>query len=292
MNQPPATRVDAGSGPAEVSVIVPARNEEAILAECLASLVAQNGVTREIVVVDDGSSDRTRAIAESFSGVRVIAAGEAPAGWSGKSNACQAGARIAGGRWLLFTDADTQHEPGSLARAITEAEAQNADLLSYSPRQVVHGLAQRAVMPLVFAELAGAYRPREINDPNSAAAAANGQYLLITREAYDAVGGHAALATDLLEDVALARTVKRSGRRLFFRYGADAVSTRMYRSADDMFAGWTKNLVLLFPHPRQLAWRRMLEFAASAGLLAAGSICAIFGWYWAALGFAMVAAPT
>jgi Glycosyl transferase family 21 len=133
-------------------------------------------------------------------------------------------------------------------------------LLSYSPEQVVKSFWEQAVMPVIFAELAASYRPSRVSDLNSSAAAANGQYILITREAYDAVGGHAAIAGNLLEDVALARAVKRSGRKIFFRYGGDAVRTRMYRNFSHLREGWTKNLALLFPSPLRLAALRALEF--------------------------------
>jgi len=116
-------------------------------------------------------------------------------------------------------------------------------------------------MPVIFAELAGVYPPAKVSDPASPIAAANGQYLMISREAYDAVGGHTRIAGDLLEDVGLARLVKSSGRKIFFRYGGDAVRTRMYRSFAQMKEGWTKNLALLFARPRQLALRRAAEFA-------------------------------
>jgi len=245
-----------------VSVIVPARNEEACLAGCLESLAGQQGVSFEIIVVDDGSTDRTSEIARSFAGVKLIEAGPLPDGWSGKSNAVYAGAQQARGQWLLFTDADTVHLPGSLARSLEEAKRHGAEMLSYSPEQELHGFAERAVMPVIFAELAAKYQPREVNDPNSPAAAANGQYLLITRAAYDAVGGHAAIAASLLEDVELARAVKRSGRRIRFRFGGDAVRTRMYRSFAQLVEGWTKNLALLFKAPARLALMRLLEFLA------------------------------
>lgn len=241
---------------------MPARNEEASLKNCLDSLIAQNGVTFEIIVVDDHSTDRTRQIASSFSEekVRVIEAGPLPAGWTGKNNAVTAGAKAARGEWLLFTDADTVHLPGSLARSIQEAKRHRACMLSYSPEQVVQSLAEKAVMPVIFADLAAAFRPSQVSDPNSRVAAANGQYILITREAYDAVGGHAAIANNLLEDVALARAVKRSGRRIFFRFGGDAVRTRMYRSFAQLREGWTKNLALLFRSPVRLAALRAIEF--------------------------------
>jgi glycosyltransferase involved in cell wall biosynthesis len=275
-----------------VSIIVPARNEEACLAACLQSLMEQDGVGPEILVVDDDSRDRTAAIAKSFPGVRVLTARPLPPEWYGKSNACQTGADAARGRWLLFTDADTEHKPGSLARAVAEAQRHGAALLSYSPEQAVHGLAQRALMPLIFAELACTYRPQEVSDPSSPHAAANGQYLLITRDAYDAIGGHAAVAMDLLEDVALALLVKRSGRKLFFRFGGDAVRTRMYRSYTQMREGWTKNLVLLFPSARRLAWRRSLEFAGSVGTATIAVIAMGLGSSRLALVAAAVAAPT
>lgn len=271
---PANTSAEQGSGGAPVvSVIVPARNEEQCLGRCLESLVGQQGVAFEILVVDDGSTDRTRAIAESFSQVKVIAAGALPAGWTGKNHACGQGAQRARGRWLLFTDADTVHEAGSLAAAVAEAEQHGAAMLSYSPRQEVATFWERALMPVIFAELAKTYPPSKVCDPKSTVAAANGQYLLISREAYNAVGEHRAVAGSLLEDVALARRVEESGRTLRFRYGGEAVRTRMYRNFGQMWEGWTKNLALLFPHPIRLAVWRSLEFVviAGAGAIAFGT---------------------
>jgi glycosyltransferase involved in cell wall biosynthesis len=263
-----------------VSIIVPARNEEVCLGSCLESLVTQSGVDFEIIVVDDHSTDRTREIAESFAAshpdiVRVTEAGALPDGWTGKNNAVVTGAHAACGEWLLFTDADTVHLPGSLARAVKEAADNKADLLSYSPEQIAVTFWEMAVLPVVFAELARQYPPSRVSDPNSLAAAANGQYILVKREAYDAVGGHGAIADSILEDVALAYAVKASGRRIRFRYAADAVRTRMYRNWSQLRDGWTKNLALLFPNPGSLACRisamwaftwLVLVLAVSSGL--------------------------
>jgi GT2 family glycosyltransferase len=249
----------------EVSIIIPARNEEVSLGACLASLVAQRGVDFEIIVVDDASSDRTREIAHSFPGVQVVDPPALHDDWIGKNNAVFAGARHAAGNWLLFTDADTVHLPGSLARSLAEARRTGAALLSYSPQQDVQTVWEKAVMPVIFAELASTYRPSEVSDPTSPAAAANGQYLLISREAYETIGGHAAVAGEILEDVALARLVKKSGRRIHFRYAADAVHTRMYHNFAQLREGWTKNLALLFDDPDELARRRASEFLLIAG---------------------------
>ena len=188
-----------------------------------------------------------------------------------------AGAAVALGEWLLFTDADTVHNPGSLARDVAEARRQGVSMLSYSPEQEVHSFWEKAVMPVIFAELATVYPPQAVNDPASPVAAANGQYLMISREAYDAVGGHAAIALDLLEDVALARLVKSSGRKIFFRYGGDAVRTRMYRSFAQLREGWTKNLALLFPSSLKLAALRSIEFVLIGGSVVAAALFATRG---------------
>jgi cellulose synthase/poly-beta-1,6-N-acetylglucosamine synthase-like glycosyltransferase len=256
-----------------LSVIVPARNEEASLAACLDSLVAQSepgfalGVQWELIIIDDDSSDATPEIAKAAAtGREGVVIMQAPAldlsdrgGFTGKTNACWAGAQKARGEWLLFTDADTVHEPGDLSRAIHEAEKYDAALLSYSPRQIVTGFWQRAVMPLVFSELASVYPPKKVSDPSNRLAAANGQFLLVEREAYFSVGGHRRIGQDILEDVALARAVKRAKHGIRFRYAPEALAASMYRTLPDMIEGWTKNLALLMPRPLFLAGMQTLQ---------------------------------
>ncbi|HEY9126979.1 MAG TPA: glycosyltransferase family 2 protein [Acidobacteriaceae bacterium] len=268
--------VEPAEGLIELSVIVPARNEEDCLGDCLQSLITQSdeffllGRDWEILVVDDGSTDRTRAIAESFAGVTVIAprlvGGKLERGWTGKANACQTAADQARGKWLLFTDADTVHEPGNLRRAMHEAEKYQVGMLSYSPRQVVSGFWQRALMPLVFSELALAYPPEKVSNPALRIAAANGQFLMVSREAYKALGGHASVKGNILEDVELAFLAKRRKVGLRFRYAADALSTRMYRTTGAMMEGWTKNLALLFGNALFLAMWRVLDIFLLVGL--------------------------
>jgi len=278
-----STLMDESVKTPELSVIVPARNEQDCLAECLQTLIAQQGVSCEIIVVDDHSTDATAAVAAKFP-LRVIVADPLPPGWSGKCNAAWTGARIGKGKWLLFTDADTKHGQDSVATGLREAGEFEAGLLSYSPKQEVHGVAQRALMPLIFAELAATYPTKDVCDPKSPVAAANGQYLLIRREVYDAIGGHAAVAGAILEDVELAKRAKQAGYKLRFRT-TDVVSTRMYRSFAQMWEGWTKNLALLFPHPRRLAFRSLVEFAVFVSCAA----FAVVNWVGSGIGVAFLA---
>lgn len=249
-----------------VSVIIPARNEEANIARVVRSLNAQREL-REILVVDDHSQDRTAEILEELkkeaSNLRVIRTDSLPAGWTGKSYAAATGARAASGDWLLFTDADTEHLPGSLPALLERAEREGVDLLSLSPGQVTPTAWEKAVIPLVYVHLARLYRFEEVSDPASPAAAANGQYMLIRREAYKRAGGHEAVRGAILEDVELARRVKSAGGRLLFLPGSEWVRTRMYRSFAEMWRGWTKNLYLL--HGGNA--RRMLATVAELWLL-------------------------
>jgi hypothetical protein len=155
-----------------------------------------------------------------------------------------------------------------------EAVRHKAGMLSYSPRQIVRGLWQRALMPLIFCELALAYPPAKVSDPAQRIAAANGQFLLVEREAYRRLGGHALVADKVLEDVELAFLAKRRRLGLRFRYAEDAVSTRMYRTTAAMVEGWTKNLALLFDNCLALALWRILDIV----LLVALPLLAVWLW--------------
>ena len=264
----------------EVSVIIPARNEERSLPACLASLLRQSepgfalGQQWELIIINDDSTDKTREIAAeavaTHDGVILL---DAPAldlsnrgGFTGKSNACWTAAQASRGCHLLFTDADTIHETNDISRSLREADRHKAVLLSYSPRQIVTGFWQHAVMPLIFSELASVYPSKEVNDPARSLAAANGQFILVEREAYFSVGGHRAIGKEILEDVALANNIKRSSRTIRFRFAPEALSAQMYRTTSEMIEGWTKNLALLFPRPISLALWRILDITLFVGL--------------------------
>ena len=228
-----------------VSVIIPARNEEASIARAVESVASQVEVG-EVIVVNDQSTDRTaEVLAELGSRIpklRVLATDGLPAGWIGKNHAAAIGAAAARGEWLLFTDADTYHHLGSTRRALTDAVDRDAVLVSYSPEQEMESLWERALIPFVYCRLASRFSFARVNDPASPDAAANGQFLLVLRDAYEAAGGHAAVAGEVLEDVALARLMKQKGFGIYFTAPLGIVRTRMYRSFRAMWQGWTKNL--------------------------------------------------
>jgi len=245
-----------------VSAIIPARNEERTIAEAVIS-VAEQPEIREVVVVNDQSSDGTgeilRRLAAGQPKLRVCEAGPLPAGWVGKNHAASLGAQKAGCEWLLFTDADALHLPGSTARALAEANSRGADLVSYSPGQEMHTWWERALIPFVFCRLSQLYSYAAINDPDSPAAAANGQYLLIRRNVYEQIGGHAAVRDEVLEDVALARLAKSAGFRLHFAPGDQICRVRMYSSFQAMWEGWSKNLLPLVSWSGQRVTRELLS---------------------------------
>jgi glycosyltransferase involved in cell wall biosynthesis len=234
-----------------VSAIIPARNEEANVAACVRSLVAQGlGNDLEIIVADDNSEDRTATIvgdlAAEHACVKLVSVPPLPEGWLGKAHALHIAVQHAQSEWLLFTDADTRHEPRTLAAVVERAEREGLDLVSFSPRQETRTWWERAVIPRVFQELERLYPFSRVNDPGDPLAAANGQYILIRRSAYQAVDGHQAVRNEVLEDVELARLVKRAGFRIWFGPGEGVVRARMYRHLPDMLEGWKKNLFPLY----------------------------------------------
>jgi hypothetical protein len=228
-----------------VSAIVPARNEEATIAAAVESLAEQPEI-KEIIVINDQSSDGTAAqlgqLTSRYSQVCVLETKELPGGWVGKNYAVSLGAAQATGDWLLFTDADGVHLAGSTARALADAAIHSAGLVSYSPEQETRTWWEKALIPFVYTRLAHKFSYADVSDPESPAAAASGQYLLIRRDDYLRIGGHAAVAGEVLEDVALARIAKQAGMRLYFAPGNGIMRVRMYRTFAAMWQGWTKNL--------------------------------------------------
>ena len=237
-----------------VSVIVPARNEERNIRHCVTSLLEQDYENFEVIVVDDGSTDATPRILEEIAqshprGSRLFVLrlrDNLPPGWAGKPHAIYRGTQEAHGDWLLLTDADTWHAPGALSHAINKAIDERVDLLSLGSRQELPGFWERVMMPMAYLGILMQYPPRQVNDPRSPVALANGQFILIRRAVYDKLGGYARpeLRDTLLDDRDLARVVKRQGYRLRMSDGRDLVHVRMYRNLPETWRGWRKNAFL------------------------------------------------
>lgn len=228
-----------------VSAIIPARNEEASIARAVESVAAQPEVA-EVIVVNDQSTDCTSQILAELAAripkLKIINIDALPHGWVGKNYAVTQGAAAAQSDWLLFTDADTYHMPGATRRALNDAVDRDAVLVSYSPEQELDTFWERALIPFVYCRLSAKFSYAQVNDPARTEAAANGQFLMVLRDAYEDIGGHAAIAGEILEDVALARRMKQSGYGIYFTAPMGIVRTRMYRTFGAMWQGWTKNL--------------------------------------------------
>lgn len=243
---PPSDRISAPL----VSVIVPARNEASNIEACLRSLTASRYPSFEVIVVDDGSEDRTAEIARSVdpgnaTRVEVVAGAPLPEGWLGKPFACWQGYARAQGDLLLFTDADTRHGARLLDRAVCGREEEGADLLTVVGRQLMESFWERLVQPQIFLVMLLRF-PRFERTARSGRwreAIANGQFLLFGRDAYESIGGHRAVRDEVAEDLALAQRVKRAGLRLRIRGAEDDLATRMYRSLGQIVEGWSKNLL-------------------------------------------------
>ncbi len=229
-----------------VTIIVPARNEERGIEACVRSLVDQSYANYDVVVVDDGSEDATPAILQRLAAesprLRVMRAPSLPPGWVGQTWAWQTGAGQATGEWLLFTDADTEHEPGMLAAVIAFAESRGLDMLSLITAQTLGSWGERIVLPAIFiVSLQTGGSLEEANDPQSPVAMANGQFILIRRAVYETAGGFGMIRGEVLNDGALARLIKGHGYRIMLADGRHWVRTRMYHSLGEIWRGFSKN---------------------------------------------------
>lgn len=292
-----------------LTVVVPAYNEAANIAACLTSLLGSEDPCGDwqVLLVDDRSSDATLAIAEEAAGAcgateprfSLLDAGPRPVGerWVGKNWACSRAMEQVVSEWVLFVDADLRLQPATLRRALAQATMDGADLLSLAPRLSCGCLAEWLVQPIMASLLGLGFPIEAANDPASAVAFAAGPFMLFRRSAYLAIGGHRALAAEVVEDLALARRIKQGGHRLRYLLALDGLELRMYSDFASLWEGWTKNWLLGLDGDvaRALAASSvvLLMFsgpwllAAVAALLAAGLAPVGF----APMGFAPVGLP-
>lgn len=231
-----------------ISVCIPARNEGRMIASCIEAFFSRTYPKFEVIVVDDGSTDATPDILEAqelrFPTLRVLPGAPLPPDWAGKPHALYQAAAATQGPWLCFLDADTVLMPQALASCYTKAVETQADLFTIMTHQVSATSWERVLMPIVFTSLAVGFPARRVNAPQLPDAIANGQFMLMRRSAYDAVGGHAAIKREIVDDQAMAEPMKQSGHRLVLADGHRMGQTRMYTSLPEMWEGWTKNICL------------------------------------------------
>ena len=239
-----------------ISICIPARNEERNIGRCVENVLVQTYPNIEIIVVDDRSTDFTADILRDISAqnkkLTILNGSDLPTGWVGKPHALTQAVAVANGEWLCFVDADTFVTPDVLAAVYAKAVETQADLFTILTRQIMLTFWERTVLPLVMLALSVGFSPRKVNDQNRKDAIANGQFIFIKRDVYEAVGGHTAIKGSIVEDKDLAVLVKGKGYRLVVADGRQVASTRMYTSLAEMWEGWTKNIYLGLRDDRKL----------------------------------------
>jgi glycosyltransferase involved in cell wall biosynthesis len=226
-----------------VSVVIAARNEELDLPATLDDLLAQDYPDLEVIVVEDSSTDRTGEVIDARAArVRRVSSSPLPAGWVGKNWACWNGARAATGEWILFEDADVRTHPAAVRTAVEWAGREHADLVSIGPTVDMRSFWERLVLPFYIQVVLTYFRAPHVNRARSKSAMANGQFWLTPRTVYDTMGGHEAVRSIVLEDVAMARRYRAAGRTLRFAWAPRLAQTRMYRNRTELFEGLLKNV--------------------------------------------------
>jgi len=278
---PPEAVPSAG----RVSAVIAARNEVGDLGACLDSLLAQDYPDLEIIVVDGGSTDGTREIAQArVPRVHLIEEPPLPVGWVGKNWACHVGAEAASGNFLLFLDADVRCHPTSVRTTVEWAEREKASLATLAPRIETVGFWEKVVMPFYAQMVLTYFRTPRVNRDDSRTAMANGQFLLVRRADYARTGGHQAIRSAVLEDVRLAQAFRRVGLRLRVAWAPELLTTRMYRDRHEMFEGLLKNV-----HGTRFSAARQLGFfAALVGFFWLPLLVLPLGWLAGSLPVALV----
>ena len=269
-----------------ITVIIPARDEEVNIGRCLRSLLAQDypADRLKVLVIDDHSADGTaaivRAIAAGHPQVSLLSSPKLPPRWTGKSHACWIGARAAApeSEWLCFLDADVWGEPPLLSSAVHAAVTQKLDLLSLAPRQELGSFAERLMLPCGLILLSFLQDLREVQARTGSAVTATGQFMLIRRDAYQAVGGHAAVSNAICEDLEFARLLKQSGRSVLLMGGDALIATRMYTGWRTLWPGFAKNLVDTLGGPRATLIFTTLAVVLAWAALAIPTAAAVAYW--------------
>jgi chlorobactene glucosyltransferase len=254
-----------------ISICIPARNEENNIRNSVESALGQDYPNIEVIVLDDRSTDSTLTqlaeIAARDSRLVPINGTDLPAGWAGKPFALFQASAAARGEWLCFVDADTFLAPQAISSCYAKALETEADMFTTMNEQILGSFWEKVIMPLVMTALSVGFSPRKVNDPTTRYAIANGQFIMIRRTVYDAIGGHEKVKDQIVEDKAISEQVKWNGHHLVVADGSQVIRTRMYTDLPSMWEGWTKNIYLgLRDHPSMLM---LGAFGATLALIAA-----------------------
>jgi chlorobactene glucosyltransferase len=246
------------SNPPLISVCVPSRNEERNIRRCVEGILNQDYPNLEVIVLDDRSTDATFEILHQLAAqndkLKVVSGSDLPAGWAGKPHALYQASASARGEWICFIDADTFLSPITLSSCYNKAIETKADMFTIMTFQILGSFWEKTIMPLVMTALSVGFSPRKVNDPTTKDAIANGQFILIKRSVYDAIGGHESVKDRIVEDKAISEQVKWNGYRLVVADGMKVAKTRMYTSLPEMWEGWTKNIYLGLRDQAGLLW--------------------------------------
>ncbi len=234
-------KIDASDFNLLVSVIIPARNEEQTIEDCLKSMAGQTHKNLEILVVDDSSTDNTCNVVRSFSetnkNIKLLQAGAKPRGWVGKGWACWKGYEASRGEFLLFVDADSVLAAAAIESSLKYALEKGIEMFSLSPSIQMKGVFAKAVLPMVTGAINLLYPMQKVNDKNSHRAYVFGTFVLVKRSVYTAIGGHEKVREEIVEDAAIARLAKSAGYNLRVERGPQFVSSQWESDPRDIYQG-------------------------------------------------------
>lgn len=251
-----------------LSIIIPARNEEAVIQRCLEGVLAQDYPNYEVIVVDDNSSDATGAIVEhvalQHANLRLVRGSPLPEGWVGKCHACQQGARAAKGEWLLFLDADTAPHAGLASALFSYASREERDVVTIFPFLELGSFWERVIMPTFVALILVVFPVKRQNAPDVRPdeIVANGQCIFVRASNYWAIDGHGAVRNEVLEDVRIVQSLRASGARTGAAWGGEFLRVRMYVNGAQVFQGLAKHVLAgLRSSGGRAAWGGTRQFA-------------------------------
>ncbi len=242
----PREGVTLPDNPPLISVLVPAHNEEKVIEKCLKSILAQDYSNLELICVDDRSTDRTgllvQKLFENRSNCRLVTVKKRLEGWTGKCHALDVASKLARGEWLAFLDADSSLHPKALRICLDEALERRVNLITLTPKFLLGSFWEKAIQPTLASMAAIMFPLAQVNNPDSPVATANGMFFMLTRKAYDRIGGHKNVRDLAVEDIGIGKRVKAAGLGLVFANGQHLLTTRMYSNFAEVFMGWTRIL--------------------------------------------------